>query len=82
VEDRGEVKLAGLTWSAHVLPSGLELSLVVSRNNELEQAEARRLNINNEIEHRTAEATALTEQRQALLDDMDQANKLFLFFSF
>jgi hypothetical protein len=74
VDDRGEVELAGQTWSARIHQDSLELTGVTSTNDKREQAKARRLDVTNEIAHRKAEAAALFEQRVALLNDMDQVD--------
>jgi uncharacterized protein YlxW (UPF0749 family) len=61
-----------MKWLAQVGKTGLTLTLVHTTSNKSEQARARRLDVQHEIEQRTVEAAALKEQLNALADELSQ----------
>jgi polyhydroxyalkanoate synthesis regulator phasin len=70
--ERGEFK-----WQAKALSSGLKLTLLVSKGNKEEQAQARRLHLENEVTHRKLEAGALDIQIHNLTRQLAQVTTTY-----
>jgi hypothetical protein len=72
VHDGEMLSLTGKKWCTQITEDGLQLTLTVTDDNEKTQVRAHRLDVENEIAHRTAEATELKKQRQTMLERMDE----------
>jgi lysyl-tRNA synthetase class II len=68
------VELGECKWQAKAMAAGLDLVHIVTKGNKAEQARARRLNVQNEVEHRKVEAAALEAQIHALGEELAQVH--------
>ena len=81
VTDGCFLELSGKKWRANVVESGLDLTLLVTKDNKFEQAKQRRLDVKNEIEKRTAEVDALQSDHETILAQIKQVLSLILSLS-